>query len=345
MSDRISEHKSTIDPHELDWIPEAWMKHMCKGEFSAAWKLSDKVLAAGLNRNPQLPRHFQGVWDGRPLNGKRVLVRCYHGLGDTIQFIRYASLLKQVAAEVIVWAQAPLLELLKNVPGIDHVFALHDGTPDVTYDVDCEVMELPFIFRSTLESTPCSVPYLHAQPIQLSYDLKSKAGHILENGPKLVSRPPLAGRPELVVGLVWQAGDWNQARCIPFSALKPLAEIKGIKLFILQANPEAAGWVEGFGIYPGEFSLTDYAAVISGLDLLITADSMPAHLAGALNVPVWTLLHAEPDWRWMEGRNDSPWYPSMRLFRQPQAGNWEPVVTEVTQALKQLSASLPQVTS
>jgi hypothetical protein len=338
MSERISEHKSTIDPHELDWIPDAWMKHMRKGEFSAAWKLSDKVLAAGLNRNPQLPRHYQGVWDGRPLNGKRVLVRCYHGLGDTIQFIRYASLLKQVAAEVIVWAQAPLLELLKNVAGIDHVFPLHDGTPEVTYDVDCEVMELPFIFRSTLENIPSSVPYLHAKPLQLNSGQRSVVSLV----PSYNKEP--SGSKELAVGLVWQAGDWNQARCIPFSALKPLAQIKGIKLFILQANPETAGWVEGFGIYPGEFSLADYAAVISGLDLLITADSMPAHLAGALDVPVWTLLHAEPDWRWMDGRNDSPWYPSMRLFRQAQAGNWEPVITEVTQALKQLSAAAPQIT-
>jgi hypothetical protein len=321
MSKDNADQKRQVNPDELDWIPNAWMQHMRKGEFTEAWKLSDKVLAVGLNRDPTIPRHYQAVWDGTPLNGKRVLVRCYHGLGDTIQFIRYATLLKEIALDVIVWAQAPLLELLKTVPGIDQVFALHDGTPELPYDVDCDVMELPFIFRTTIDTIPSNVPYLHTKPIHLSEG------------------------PELAVGLVWQAGNWNQARCIPFSALAPLAKIKGIKLHILQANAEAAGWVEGFGQRPGEFSLVDYAGVVSGLDLLITADSMPAHLAGALNVPVWTLLHAESDWRWMAERADSPWYPSMRLFRQTQAGNWDQVIAQVTEALGKLSASVPQPTS
>jgi hypothetical protein len=326
MFEEEKDQNKPLNPDELSWIPNAWMQHMRKGEFSAAWTLSDKVLAAGVNRDPTLPRHYQGVWDGTPLNGKRVLVRCYHGLGDTIQFIRYASKLKEIAAEVIVWAQPPLLELLKTVAGIDQVFALHDGTPEVPCDVDCEVMELPFIFRSTLETIPAQVPYLHTKPIHLS------------------------SGPQLAVGLVWQAGDWNQARCLPFSALQPLAEITGIKLYIMQANAEVAGWKEGFGIHPGEFSLTDYAGVIRGLDLLITPDSMPAHLAGALNVPVWTLLHQQSDWRWMDERSDSPWYPSMRLFRQQKNNTskisqdkaWDSVIAQVTEALKKLRASVPQ---
>jgi hypothetical protein len=321
MSNEHSDQKKASQPDDLSWIPNAWMQHMRKGEFSEAWKLSDKVLVAGVNRDPTLPRHYQGVWDGRPLRGKRVLVRCYHGLGDTIQFIRYAPLLKEIASAVIVWAQPPLLELLRTVEGIDELFALHNGTPEVAYDVDCEVMELPFIFRSRVETIPSKIPYLHAEPIHLS------------NG------------PELAVGLVWQAGNWDQARCIPFSGLQPLADIKGIKLYILQANAKEAGWKEGFGTNPGEFSLTDYAGVIKGLDLLITADSMPAHLAGALNVPVWTMLHEEADWRWMADRRDSPWYPSMRLFQQKTPGDWETVIAHVAEALTKLAAPLPQATS
>jgi hypothetical protein len=321
MYDKQSHQKNQLSPDELKRIPNAWMQHMRKGEFSDAWKLSDLVLASGVNRNPQLPRHYQGVWDGSPLTGKRVLIRCYHGLGDTIQFIRYVSLLKDIAAEIIVWAQPPLLDLLKTIPGIDQLFGLHDGAPEVAYEVDCEVMELPFIFRSTLETIPSQIPYLQVEPI------------------------PLSKGPKLNIGLVWQAGDWNQARCIPFSVLAPIAGIPGIKLFILQANAENAGWKPGFGIHPGEFSLQDYAGVIRGLDLLITADSMPAHLAGALNVPVWTMLHEQSDWRWMDGRLDSPWYPSMRLFRQPEGGSWEPVIAEVTAALEQLSTSMPETTS
>jgi hypothetical protein len=317
MYDRQIHHKIQLDPDELKRIPNAWMQHMRKGEFNDAWKLSDLVLASGVNRNPELPRHFQGVWDGSPLNGKRVLVRCYHGLGDTIQFIRYVALLKNIAAEVIVWAQPALLDLLKTIPGIDQLLPLHDGAPEVSYDVDCEVMELPFIFRSTPETIPQTIPYLQVAPIRLS------------------------SGPELAVGLVWQAGDWNQARCIPFQALAPLSEIHGIKLYILQANAEAGGWKKGFGVHPGEFSLHDYAGVIRGLDLLITADSMPAHLAGALNVPVWTLLHEHADWRWMDERSDSPWYPSMKLFRQSEGGSWQAVIAEVTAALKNLSTSNP----
>lgn len=294
---------------------------MRAGAFEDAWKLSDKVLAAGVNRDPRMPRHYQCVWNGTPLNGKRVLIRCYHGLGDTIQFIRYVPLLKEIAKEVIVWAQPPLIDLLKTIPGIDHLIPLHDGQPDTNYDVDVEVMELPFIFRSTLETIPSDIPYLHVEPLLLT--------------PK----------KELNVGLVWQAGDWNQARCIPFSELSPLNGIKGANLFILQASAEAAGWKPGFGIYPGEFSLYDCARVVRGLDLMISADSMPAHLAGAMNVPVWTLLHYKADWRWMDNRADSPWYPSMRLFRQETEDSWAPVISAVAKEIQKLIAPVSPVIS
>jgi hypothetical protein len=305
--------KELCDPRNLEAIPNAWMQCMRAGDFEQAWKLSECVLKAGANRDYNLPRHFQCIWDGTPLHGKRVLVRCYHGLGDTIQFIRYAALIKQIASQVIVWAQPELMMLLESVEGIDVLLPLHNGTPDIAYDVDAEVMELPFIFRTTLNSIPLNVPYLHVEPMPLS-----------------------SPKEKLSVGLVWQAGDWDQARCIPFSLLKPLAEIAGINIYILQYNAASAGWQEGFGINSGNFSMYDYARVIKGLDLLITVDSMPAHLAGALNVPVWTILHAGADWRWMDNRSDSPWYPSMKLFRQDKPGNWEAVILKVAAALRNL---------
>jgi hypothetical protein len=315
MYDRKSHHQRLQDPEDLKAIPNAWMQCMRRGNFEEAWKLSEKVLAAGVNRDPRMPRHYQCVWDGTPLDGKRVLVRCYHGLGDTIQFIRYVPLLKKIAREVIVWAQPPLIDLLKNFPGIDQLIPLHDGKPEVEFDVDLEVMELPFIFRTTLQTIPCDIPYLHVEPL------------------------PLCTGAGLNVGLVWQAGDWNQSRCIPFTALAPLTQVRGINLFILQANAAAAGWKEGFGVHPGEFSLYDYARVIRGLDLMISADSMPAHLAGAMNVPVWTLLHDQADWRWMDERTDIPWYPSMRLFRQPHQGGWEDVIENVAAELQILASA------
>ncbi|GGF02668.1 glycosyltransferase family 9 protein [Hymenobacter cavernae] len=294
--------------------PDLWMRHMLRGEFEKAWQKTDKDLAARADKPCwHLPRHFQYIWNGTSLDGKRVLVRCYHGLGDTIQFIRYMPLLKAVAAEVIVWAQRELIPLLKTAPGIDQLLPLHDGTPEVAYDVDVEIMELPHIFRTTLETIPRSIPYLHVEPRFLSPD-----------------------KEQLAVGLVWKAGDWDGRRSIPFPLLAPLATLLGVQLYILQGDAEQAGWQEGIGINPGALNLYEYARVIRGLDLLITVDSMPAHLAGALGVPVWTLLHAEADWRWMQHRDDSPWYPTMRLFRQAEAGDWEGVVERVMGELKQL---------
>ena len=294
---------------------DAWMQYMRRGEFEKAWERSDEVLQSRAGKPCwHLPRHLQYVWDGTPLQGKRVLIRCYHGLGDTIQFIRYVPLVRAIAAEVTVWAQPPLLPLLEKVPGIDKLLPLHDGAPEAEYEVDVEIMELPHIFRTTLQTIPGPVPYLQADPIPLAI-----------------------GKEAFAVGLVWRAGDWDEQRSIPFSCLASLAEIEGIQLYILQQNAAAAGWEEGFGINPGEYSLADYARVIKGLDLLITVDSMPAHMAGALGVPVWTLLHAGADWRWMENRRDSPWYPTMQLFRQTHPGDWASVINNVKAELEKVA--------
>jgi hypothetical protein len=290
------------------------MYHMRRGEFEQAWKFSDAVLKERAGKPCwHWPRHQQYIWNGSSLKGKRVLVRCYHGLGDTIQFIRFMPLLKREASEVIVWAQPPLIPLLQTVTGIDQLLPLHDGTPEVNYDVDVEIMELPHVFRTTIITIPSQIPYLHVEPESLSAD-----------------------ESKLAVGLVWRAGDWDSRRHLSFDVLLPLFQVNGIQLFILQADAEAAGWQPGYGIHPGEFSLADYARAIKGMDLVITVDSMPAHLAGAMGVPVWTLLHANADWRWMNDREDSPWYPTMRLFRQEKPGDWDTVIQKVKRQLQQL---------
>jgi hypothetical protein len=293
---------------------DRWSWHMRRGEMEAAWRLSDEVLRArGGTPSWHLPRHEQWIWDGAPLRGKRVLVRCYHGLGDTLQFVRYAPLLREVAAEVVFWAQPALIPLLRTARGIDRLLPLHDGTPEVEYDADVELMELPHVFRTTPETIPAEVPYLHADPA------------------------PLPRGRGLAVGLAWRPGDWDPCRRIPIPLLAPLARIPGVELHVLQRGPALAEAPEGFGIPSGSDDPLQTARVMRALDLVVTADSMPAHLAGALGVPVWTLLHAEADWRWMEGRDDSPWYPTMRLFRQERAGEWEPVIARVAAELARMA--------
>lgn len=291
---------------------EQWLTYVLNGEFEEVWKLSDAALKARAGKSDwHLPRHFQHVWDGSSLSGKRVLVRCYHGLGDTIQFVRYMTMLKAVASKVIVWGQKELLPLIETVDGVDEVSPLHDGTPEIDYDVDLEIMECPHIFRTNLTTIPSKTPYIHVIPGMMPS----------ENG-------------KLAVGLAWRAGDWDSRRSIPFQSLAPLFDIPGIDMYIMQADPHAAGWQEGSGVNPGKMELPAYASFMKSLDLMISVDSMPVHLAGALGVPVWNLLRTDADWRWMKTRADCPWYPTMRLFRQEKSGDWASVIAQVTAELK-----------
>ncbi len=291
-----------------------WMRRMRGGDFAGAWRVSDALLRGRAVRSVHhLPRHQQPVWDGTPVDGKRVLVRCYHGLGDTLQFARFLPMLKTVARETTLWAQPALLPLLRTLRGVDRLIPLHAGAPDADFDVDVEIMELSHVFRTTLDTVPADVPYLHADPAPLRRD----------------------GR--LAVGLVWRAGDWDGRRSIPLPLLRPLARIPGVDVHVLQRGPALDERPAGFGVVSGSDDVLRAARVMRALDLVVTVDSMPAHLAGALGVPVWTLLHAQADWRWMERREDSPWYPTMRLLRQERAGEWEPVVARVADGLARMA--------
>ena len=291
--------------HDTD-VNTVWMDAMRRGDFAAAWEISDAILRTrGVQDQEHLPRWFQSIWDGSSVAGKRVLVRCYHGLGDTIQFIRYAPLLKQVAAEVIVWTQPSLIPLLRTARGIDQLLPLHDGAPEVEYDVDLELGELPYVFRTTMANIPAEVPYLFVEPALL----------------------PSNGR--LRVALIWETGDWNSRRSVPFSEIKRLADVSGVEWHILQREPFRAGWDSELGVISGGENPLDDARVMRALDLIISADTMTAHLAGSLGQNVWTLLPFDADWRWLQHRSDSPWYPTMRLFRQKEEGRWGEVIDEV----------------
>jgi hypothetical protein len=286
----------------------AWIECMRIGNFAGAWSASDAAMRQRHRSTAAVPRHLQAVWDGSPLDGQRVLVRCYHGLGDTIQFARYFPALRARARELIVWAQPTLLPLLGTMPGIDRLLPLHDGAPDADYDVDVEIMELPYVFRSTIETIPAVVPYLHPGTADISRS----------QGP--------------AVGLVWRAGDWAPYRSIPFARLAPLLHLP-VTWYVLQAGTGRNECPETFGIPATASDPLSTARLMTALDLVITVDSMPAHLSGALGTTTWTLLPWNADWRWMLTRTDSPWYPTMRLFRQECDGDWSQVIDQVASCL------------
>jgi hypothetical protein len=284
---------------------DGWTDAMRSGDWARAWEFSDRAVEARRGVPCwKWPRHLQYIWDGTPLHGRRVLIRCYHGLGDTVQFIRYVPLVKRIAKEVTVWAQPVLIPLLSRVQGIDRLLPLHDGVPECDYDVDVEIMELAHVFRTTVATVP---------------DARVFAG--------LDWRP--AHEPDaLHVGLVWQAGGWDERRSLPPSALEPWWNIPGVCWHILQRG-SALSTSPSRCVMDGSDAPEVAAEVMRTLDLMISVDSFPAHLAGALGVPTWTLLQRDADWRWMLARDDSPWYPTMRLFRQLRAGEWEEVVERV----------------
>jgi hypothetical protein len=295
-----------------------WTAAMRAGDFERAWSINDRDLARRTNqRGPKHegPRHLQHIWRGEPLRNTRVLVRCYHGLGDTIQFIRFAKPLRRIARDVTVWVQPELLNLVKHVDGVDHALPLHDGTPDVSYDVDIEIMELAHALRATPEMISQSVPYLKAPR-------RSPA-----------TRGSLFA-PELFhTGLVWRAGDWDTRRSVDLRYLASLATIPEVRLHLLQPTQINE---RGLAVRADDRWAVDISTVaqtLAQLDLVITVDTMMAHLAGAMGVPVWTMLCHDCDWRWGVSHT-TPWYPTMRLFRQQSAGEWEGVVATIADELR-----------
>jgi Glycosyltransferase family 9 (heptosyltransferase) len=291
---------------------DPWMAAMRRNDLAAAWAISDEVLQRHRMSGEEQwrrPRHLQHIWMGQPLAGQRVLVRCYHGLGDTIQFIRFARPLRALARHVIVWTQPALLDLVASAAGVDEALALHDGIPDADYDVDVEIMELPHALR--ISSIPADIPYLHP-------DTTGRARE--KNG-------------KFTVGLVWEAGGWDRRRDLPIDLLRQLVDVPRVQFICLQAGAAAAS----ASSIPAETvdcsTLNHTAARVRELDLIISVDTMVAHLAGALGRPVWTLLHRDCDWRWGNERSDCVWYPTMQLFRQTDANDWLSVIERVRSEL------------
>lgn len=297
---------------------DEWQQAMRAGAFARAWRISDRVLSerlANAECQQHLPRHLQAVWTGEPLAGKHVLVRCYHGLGDTVQYIRLAHRLRRRAREVTLWVQPPLLSLAATAAGVNRVLPLHDGVPGVAYDVDIEIMELAHALRITPADLPGPVPYFRSVPA-------------VRIAPRL---------PSLTVGLVWSGGDWDTRRGVALRDLEPLLAVPDVRFVSLQRGP-ARAQCHGSDIVDASSDDVDvFAARLRRLDLLVSIDTFAAHLAGALGVPVWTMLHSACDWRWGDAGGTSVWYPTMRLFRQRRADDWTSVVVEMAHALARVA--------
>ena len=268
-------------------------------------------------------------WQGEPLQGRTILLLPEQGFGDTIQFARYAPLVKARGARVLLGAWKPLLPLMRSLPGVDAVVAAGQKAPP--YDFHCPLLSLPRAFGTTLDTIPNQTPYLHPEPAAVA-----RWATRLETG-----------APALRVGLVWAGSprhlDDNR-RSLPFAALAPLWAIPGVRWFSLQVGDRAADLgtdaaLPASGIEDLAPELTDFAesaAALASLDLVITVDTAVAHLAGALGRPTWVLLARVPDWRWLRTGEKSPWYPTMRLFRQDDRRTWMPVCQAIADALRNL---------
>lgn len=268
------------------------------GDYAGAWAISEAILAARTPAacdDPRLPYHLRAVWDGRPFAGRHVLVRCYHGLGDTLMFARFLPALRRVAASVSLECQDSLVPLLRTADGIDRIWPFDPARPAPPAECTVEIMELAFALRARPDAV--APPYLRG--------------------------PAPAPLPPGTLALCWRGGGWDPARDMPPALLAPLAAGPCVSLVPGPApfpclNPDGS-----------PAAVLDTAALVAGAARVVTTDTMAAHLAGALGRPVSLLLKHDADWRWMTNRSDSPWYPTMRLYRQPAPGDWASVAAAV----------------
>jgi Flp pilus assembly protein TadD len=262
----------------------------------------------------------QPRWDGGPLDGRTILLHAEQGFGDAIQFVRYARLVKERGGTVVLAAAERLHALLRNAPGVDRLVSLPLTPPLPEFDVYCPLMSLPAIFGTTTRSVPAEIPYLHAELERVERWRKALEPH-----------------RGFRVGIAWQGSPTmlphDLWRSMPLACFEPLARVAGVCLISLQrgAGTDQLDKLAGrfpvvdlardFDEAPGV--LLDTAAAMMSLDLVITCCTSIGHLAGALGVPVWIALQAVPAWRWLFDREDTVWYPTVRLFRQIRFGSWE----------------------
>lgn len=325
-------HESLRDGEDGALMPEAGynlgLVNLRQGRLTEGWSGYENRIRTKMFKGAFIDVPFP-AWKGEPLEGRRMLLVGEQGRGDQIQFIRYARLLRERGAEVDAFVLPDVADLLATTPGLGRV---HSGVAELArdaYDFSCFLLSAPRVVGTELATIPAEVPYLKANAAAVAH-----WGHRIDAA--------AAGR--FKVGLAWAGNPEHQndrLRSMKLQQLAPLFALGGIAWFSLQKGPAEAELADaafsGTGIHalgPDLKSFSDTAAVVENLDLLISVDTAVVHLAGALARPVWVMLPGNPDWRWMLEREDSPWYPTMRLFRQSQLGDWAPVVERARQALE-----------
>jgi tetratricopeptide (TPR) repeat protein len=316
-----------LDPNNLVARFDLGNLLLLQGEFGPGWEGYEYRWSAlsliPFERVLGLP-----LWAGERLEKKTILLLAEQGLGDTIQFMRYAPLVAERGGRVVVAVRPPLVALTRGLAGVDSVCSTEDPAPKA--DFCCPLMSLPRIFRTVPATIPAQVPYLAADPERVAH-WRAQLGQ--------------GGRK---IGICWQGNPNNpidRKRSAGLRAFAELAAIPGVRLISLQKDfrqEQIASMSGGLPIETlgddfdsGPDGFLDTAAVMMALDLVISVDTSIAHLAGALARPVWVALPYVPDWRWLLEREDSPWYPTMRLFRQSRAGDWGAPFARIAEALRQ----------
>jgi tetratricopeptide (TPR) repeat protein len=331
----LQRHAEAIASYDraLDIAPESAMAHWNRGlallrvgDFEQGWQ--EYEWRSKLKTSSASRREFaQPRWRGElPIAGKTILLFSEQGFGDTIQFVRYVPLIAALGAKVILQVQPALKELVAHIDPAATVIGTDEELPP--FDLQSPLMSLPLAFKTRFETIPAKTPYLFTTPERISaWQARLPQSQLLRVG------VVWAGNPDFMA---------DRSRSIGLQPLLPLLSVSGVQFFSLQKDLRA-GDEELLQQHPHLIHLggqladfSDTAAIMSLIDLVICSDTAPVHLAGALRRPVWILLQKQPDWRWMFEREDCPWYPTARLFRQPTAGDWDSVVGQVVTALAAL---------
>jgi Flp pilus assembly protein TadD len=323
-------HAVTLAPHHAEAHSYLAMALLAQGHLPEGF--AEFEWRRALLGFPSLPDTIP-EWRGGMLTGRTILLYGEQGLGDVLQFVRYASIAAAVGAKVVLQAPRPLVRLLASVPGVTQVIA--EGQPLPPVDCHLPLLSMPLVVGTRLETIPTNIPYLRPDPAEMA---------------EWAER--LRDIQGLKVGLVWSGNPRpedraahlvDRRRSLPLSAFAPLAAIPGVTFVSLQKGEPAAQTrtpPPGMALVDHTDAITDFAhtaALVANLDLVISVDTSVAHLAGALNKPVWILSRYDSCWRWLRNRPDSPWYPSARVFGQTTPGDWDSVMARLAEALRQFS--------